>query len=168
MRTNSQNSHRLHQHRKGKLSMTYHRILNTNDSDVPYLASILKLPEIAKFITIDESNYWNYVTQTENVFYYKVFLNNELVAATHCEISNKILYMDIMVIPQHQRKGIATAILSDILSGKLQLDFNKIEVAIDEQNTASIKLFEKMNFKFVSKEDELLNYTYSLTKETTK
>ena len=73
-----------------------------------------------------------------------------------------------MVIPRHQGKGIATAILSDILSGKLQLDFNKIEVAIDEQNTASIKLFEKMNFKLVSKEDELLNYTYSLTKETTK
>ena len=148
--------------------MTYLRIITTNDPDIPYLASILKLSEIAKFISIDESNYWNYVTQTENVFYYKVFFNDELIAATHCEISNKILYMDIMVIPRHQGKGIATAILSDILSGKLQLDFNKIEVAIDEQNTASIKLFEKMNFKLVSKEDELLNYTYSLTKETTK
>ena len=146
--------------------MTYHRILNTNDSDIPYLSSILQLPDVSKFIRIDESNYWNYVTQTENVFYYKVFLNNELVASTHCEISNKTLYMDIMVIPQHQRKGIATSILSDIMSGKLQLDFDKIEVSIDEQNIASIKLFEKMNFKFVSKEDELLNYTYSLTKET--
>lgn len=146
--------------------MTYHRILNINDTDIPYLSSILQLPDVSKFIRIDESNYWNYVTQTENVFYYKVFLNNELVAATHCEISNSTLFMDIMVIPHHQRKGIATAILSDILSGKLQLNFNKIEVAIDEQNTASIKLFEKMNFKFVSKEDELLNYTYSLTKET--
>lgn len=146
--------------------MTYHRILNTNDTNIPYLSSVLQLPDVSKFISIDESNYWNYVTQTENVFYYKVFLNNELVAATHCETSNSTLFMDIMVIPQHQRKGIATAILSDILSGKLLLDFNKIEVAIDEQNTASIKLFEKMNFKFVSKEDELLNYTYSLTKET--
>ena len=148
--------------------MTYQRIITTNDPDILYLASILKLSEIAKFISIDESNYWNYVTQTENVFYYKVFLNNELVASTHCEISNQTLYMDIMVIPQHQRKGIATSILSDIMSGKLQLEFDKIEVSIDEQNTASIKLFEKKNFKFVSKEDELLNYTYSLTKEVTK
>ena len=146
--------------------MTYHRILNTNDTDIPYLSSVLQLPDVSKFISIDESNYWNYVTQTENVFYYKVFLNNELVAATHCEISNSTLFMGIMVIPHHQRKGIATSILSDIMSGKLQLDFDKIEVSIDEQNTASIKLFEKMNFKFVSKEDELLNYTYSLTKET--
>ena len=146
--------------------MTYQRIISTNDSDIPYLSSILQLTDVSKFIRIDESNYWNYVTQTENVFYYKVFLNNELVASTHCEISNKTLYMDIMVIPQHQRKGIATSILSDIMSGKLQLDFDKIEVSIDEQNIASIKLFEKMNFKFVSKEDELLNYTYSLTKET--
>ena len=71
-----------------------------------------------------------------------------------------------MVIPDYQRKGIASTILSDILSNKLHLDFDKIEVSIDEQNTASIKLFEKMNFKFVSKEDELLSYTYSLTKET--
>ncbi|MBO5715404.1 MAG: GNAT family N-acetyltransferase [Clostridia bacterium] len=147
--------------------MTYQRIVNISDTDIPHLTSILKQPEIAKFISIDENNYWNYVTQTENVFYFKVFDNDILVAATHCEIHNKTLYMDIMVIPQYQRKGIATLILRDILFGKLQLDFDKIEVSIDEQNTPSIKLFEKMNFIFVSKEDDLLNYTYYSTKENT-
>ena len=150
---------------KSNITLTYKLIVRKNDPDIPHLTSALKLPEISQFISIDESNYWNYVTQTKNVFYYKVFLDNYLVAATHIEKSNQTLYMDIMVIPEYQRKGIAIEILSDILSGKLQLDFNKIEVAIDEQNTASIKLFEKMNFKFVSKEDELLNYTYSLIKE---
>ena len=68
--------------------------------------------------------------------------------------------MDIMVIPTYQRKGIATTILNDIQSGTLLLDFDKIEVSIDKSNAASIKLFEKMNFKFVSVENELLNYAW--------
>lgn len=151
---------------KSNITLTYKLIVRKNDPDIPYLTSVLKLPENSQFISIDESNYWNYVTQTKNVFYYKVFLDNYLVAATHIEKSNQTLYMDIMVIPEYQRKGIASAILRDILSDHLKLEFNKIEISIDEQNTASIKLFEKMNFKFVSKEDELLNYIYSLTKET--
>jgi L-amino acid N-acyltransferase YncA len=73
--------------------------------------------------------------------------------------------MDIMVIPQYQKNGIATAILHDIISGNLQLAFDRIEVAIDKQNTASIKLFEKMNFVFLSQENELLNYTYFQKKD---
>ena len=141
--------------------MIYRRLNSPNDPDIPYLTSALKQPEIARFISIDETNYWTYVTNTENVFYFKVFENDVLVAATHCEISNRTLYMDIMVIPTYQRKGVATTILNDIQSGTLLLDFDKIEVSIDKSNAASIKLFEKMNFKFVSMEDELLNYVYA-------
>ena len=140
--------------------MIYKRIDNVNDPDIPDLIEILKLPEISRFISIDENNYWDYITETENVYYFKVLENGNLVAAVHCEIFNGTLYMDIMVIPSHQRKGLATIILKDIQSGKLPLDFHKIEVAIDEFNTASIELFKKMNFEFVSKEDELLNYVF--------
>jgi RimJ/RimL family protein N-acetyltransferase len=140
--------------------MIYKRIDNANDPDITYLIEILKLPEISRFLSIDEHNYWTYVTNTENVFYFKVFENDVLVAATHCEISNRTLYMDIMVIPTYQRKGVATTILNDIQSGTLLLDFDVIEVSIEKSNTASIKLFEKMNFKFVSAENELLNYAW--------
>ena len=38
--------------------------------------------------------------------------------------------------------------------------FERIEVAIEEGNIASIKLFEKMNFVFLSKDGELINYVY--------
>ena len=141
--------------------MIYRRIDSKNDPDISYLDEILNLPEISRFINVDKNNYWTYVTNTENVFYFKVFENDVLVAATHCEISNRTLYMDIMVIPTYQRKGVATTILNDIQSGTLLLDFDKIEVSIDKSNAASIKLFEKMNFKFVSMEDELLNYVYA-------
>lgn len=140
--------------------MTYQSIVSITDPDIPYLISILKMPEIARFISIDQHNYWNYVTSTENVFYFKVYDGGKLVAATHCEVLNKTLYMDIMVIPPYQRKGVATHIVKDIQCGKLPLDFEKIEVSIDETNEASIALFQKMGFVYVSKEDELRNYIY--------
>jgi len=140
--------------------MIYERIVSVNDSDIPYLTSILKSPEIAHYINIDESNYWNYVTTAENVYYFKVFDSDSLIAATHLEISDKTLYMDIMVVPEHQRKGVATKILNDIKLRKLLPDFERIEVSIDETNIASIALFEKSGFEFVSKDDELLNYSY--------
>lgn len=140
--------------------MIYRRIDSQNDPDISYLDEILNLPEFSRFINVDKNNYWTYVTNTENVFYFEVFENDVLVAATHCEISNRTLYMDIMVIPTYQRKGVATTILNDIQSGTLLLDFDKIEVSIDKSNAASIKLFEKMNFKFVSVENELLNYAW--------
>ena len=140
--------------------MIYKRIDNANDPDIPYLIEILKLPEISRFLSIDEHNYWTYVARTENVFYFKVFENDVLVAATHLEILNETMYMDVMVIPMYQRKGIATKIIKDIQSGNIPFDFGKIEVSIDKSNTASIKLFEKMNFKFVSAENELLNYAW--------
>ncbi len=140
--------------------MIYRRIDSQNDPDISYLDEILNLPEISRFINVDKNNYWTYVTNTENVFYFKAFENDALVAATHCEIINDTLYMDVMVIPAYQRNGVATKILNDIQSGNLPLDYDKIEISIDKSNTASIRLFEKMNFKLVSVEDELLNYEW--------
>ena len=140
--------------------MIYRLLNGPDDPDVQYLSEILRLPDISRFISIDEDNYWNYVTKTENVFYFKAYENENLVAATHCEIINKTLFMDVMVIPNYRRNGIATQILSDIQSGVLPLCFDKIEVAIDKTNTASIRLFEKMNFTYISTEDELLKYIY--------
>ena len=68
--------------------------------------------------------------------------------------------MDVMVLPAYQRSGIASTIVRDIQSGVLSVDYRVIEVFIDEGNTASVRLFEKMGFKFASKEDELLKYIF--------
>ncbi len=140
--------------------MNYSQITCEDDRDIPYLHSIYKLPEIARYISIDDKNYWRYVTTAEDVFFYKVYDGDSLVGAIHCELSNQALYMDITVIPQYPKKGIGTHILQDILMGKLPLDFDRIEVSIDASNTASVMLFEKMNFHFVGKEDELLTYVF--------
>ena len=66
--------------------MIYRRIDSQNDPDISYLDEILNLPEISRFINVDKNNYWTFVTNTENVFYFKVFENNVLVAATQPEL----------------------------------------------------------------------------------
>ena len=141
--------------------MDYIRITRENDADIPCLNSVLDLPEISRFISIDKANYWHYVSSTENVYYFKAYEDGNLVGAIHCETADTVLYMDIMVLPEHQGKGVGSTILRDIQTGALPLSFDRIEVSIDEANTASLRLFEKMGFHFVSKEEELINYVYT-------
>ena len=145
--------------------MNYQQMMNENDADIPYLVSIFKLPEISCYISIDEQNYWKYVTTSKNVHFFKVYENGVLVGTTHLEVVDRVLYLDIMVIPEHQGKGIATTVLRDIRAGNLVSGFDKIEVSIDESNAVSIRLFEKMGFVYVSKEDELINYVYEVKGE---
>lgn len=142
--------------------MIYRLIVSIADSDIPYLSHILNLPEISRYISIDKDNYWNYVTSTDNVFYYKVYICEKLVAAVHLEISDHVLFMDIMVIPEYQKQGIGSSILEDIIDGKLQSGFDSIEVSIDKSNSVSIRLFEKCGFIPVSAEDELIYYRYEI------
>ena len=140
--------------------MNYQRITGTDDPDIPYLTAILHLPEISRFLSIDDDQYWNYVTSSENVCYYKAYEGGSLVGAVHLETDQKTLYMDIMVMPDYQRRGMGTKILGDILGGKFPISFDTVEVSVDERNAASIRLFEKMGFLRVSQEDELINYRY--------
>ena len=140
--------------------MTYERITSELDKDIQYLNTILEMPEISRYISVDKANFWRYVTSTKNVFYYKVCDEDALVGAIQLELSGGVLYMDIMVIPEFQRQGIGTSVILDIQSGVLPLSFERIEISIDERNIASIKLFENMGFEFISHDDELLNYIY--------
>ncbi len=141
--------------------MKYQRITDTHDKDIPYITSVFKTPEVSRYISIDEKNYWNYAAKEENVYFFKTYNDSdELVAAIQCEIWDSTLYVALTVVPEFWRKGIGTEILNDIKTGKTPLCFEKIEVSIDESNTGSIALFEKAGFKKVSKEDELINYVY--------
>lgn len=138
--------------------MTYERITSEVDKDIPYLNTILEMPRISRYISVDKANFWRYVTSTKNVFCYKVYDEDALVGAIQLELSGGVLYMDIMVIPEFQRQGIGTSVIRDIQNGVLPLSFERIEISIDESNIASIRLFEKMGFRFISKSDVLLKY----------
>lgn len=141
--------------------MTYRLLKKTDDEDIPLILSVYKQPLISQFISIDTENYWKYITSTDNVYFYKIYKNDILVATIHLELVDRVLYMSVVVFPEHQKQGIATTILKDIQAGKFELDFDKIQVSIDEKNTASINLFESAKFVCVGKNTELLEYEYS-------
>lgn len=141
--------------------MTYCLLKKADDADIPLILSVYKQPLISKFISIDEENYWKYITDTDNVYFYKIYKDDILVSTIHLELDNCVLHMSVVVFPEHQKQGIATTILKDIQAGKLELDFVKIQVSIDEKNTASINMFESAKFVCVGKDTELLEYEYS-------
>ncbi len=141
--------------------MIYRLIKDFDDEDIPTILSVYRQPSISRFISIDEENYWKYITSTDNVYFYKIYKDDILLATIHLELVDRVLYMSVVVFPEYQKQGIATTILKDIQAGKFELDFEKIQVSIDEKNTASIKLFESAEFVCVGKNTELLEYEYS-------
>ena len=140
--------------------MIYRLIKDLNDEDIPTTLSVYRQPSISRFISIDTENYWKYIASTDNVYFYKIYKNDILVATIQLELVDRVLYMSVVVFPEHQKQGIATTILKDIQAGKFGLDFNKIQVSIDEKNIASLKLFESVGFICVNKDEELLEYEY--------
>jgi RimJ/RimL family protein N-acetyltransferase len=130
-----------------------------DDMDVAYLIEIYKMPEIAKYLSISD-NYFHYVTNTENVYFYKVYENDKFIGTIHLEKQETVLFMSILVFREFQRIGLGTQIVKDIQNDVFGLDFDRIEISIDETNSASLRLFEKAGFTFVSKEDEILNFIY--------
>ena len=139
--------------------LTYAKILSKNDSDIFKILQIHRLPDISRFLSISD-NYFNYVTNTENVYFYKVYENEKIIGTIHLEKYDHLLYMDILIFPEFQRRGFATKVIKDIQNDIFKLNYKKIEISIDKSNIASIKLFENAGFRFVSKEDELINFTY--------
>lgn len=139
--------------------LSYKRMLLDDDPDTPRLITIYQMPEISRYLSISD-NYFHYVTNNENVFFYKIYENDELIGSTHIEKQGPVLFMDIMVFPEFQRLGLGTQIVQDIQNGVLRADYERIEIAIDERNTASLRLFENAGFIRTSKENELINFVY--------
>lgn len=140
--------------------MTYALIESVSDRDISYLSRIHSLPEISRYISIDEENYWNYVTLSENVFYYKIYDSGILVGTVHLEIYEDTLYISILIIPEYQNKGIAAGVINDIKNGVMNSSVKRIEASVDRTNTPSNKLFVSSGFREVSEDGELINYIW--------
>ena len=134
-------------------------MLDENDIAVSELKAIYQLPEVSRYLNISD-NYFCYVTKTSGVYFYKVWNKDELVGAIHLELNENLLYMDMLIFPKFQRKGFATKVIEDIQNDIFKLNYNKIEISIDETNSASLKLFESAGFTRTSKDDELINLVY--------
>ena len=145
-------------------ALTYTRILSENDGDISQLLIFRKryahcfLENGGKVVYIEMEQGYSTTAIVD-----KIYESKKLIGTIHLEKCEDLLYMDILIFPEYQRMGFATSVVSDIQNDTFGLNFKRIEIAIDESNTASIKLFERAGFSFVSKEDELLNYVYTHT-----
>lgn len=139
--------------------LTYSRLMH-DSPEIPHILALHRLPEISRFISIDEQNYFNYVTQTENVSYFLVYENDLLIGTIHVELNDSICEISLLVSPVYQRKGYGLQVLTDLLNGRIIGGFTAARAWIEEENIPSLRLFEKAGFSVVSREDELVEMVY--------
>jgi len=139
--------------------LTYQRMLDENDSDIHRIKAVYQLRDVAQYISIGD-NYFRYVTSTENVYYFKVYEGGKLIGTAHFEKRGSVLSVAILVFCEYQRLGFGTRIVKDIQDGVLGIEYDNIEISIDERNTASLKLVENAGFIRLSQEEKLINMVY--------
>ncbi len=47
--------------------MIYRLVKKFDDEDIPIILSVYKQPLVSQFISIDEDNYWRYITTTDHI-----------------------------------------------------------------------------------------------------
>ena len=135
---------------------------NTEDEELEIIKENYSKPSVERFVDINKDKFWNYVTETEDVYFYKAYIDDVLIGTVQCEVYDGILYLALVVFPEYHSKGIGTDIVKYIINGKTGLNFNEICVSVDEKNTASIRLFRNAGFKCTGQEDELINFKYTI------
>ena len=133
---------------------------NIGDNELEIIKECYCKPEIERFVSIDKDSFWIYATETENVYFYKVYNDDILSGTVHCELCDGVLYLAVVVFPEFQNKKIATAMVNAVLDGITGLEFNEIQVSVDEKNAASLKLFRNIGFVQTGQEDELVEFKY--------
>ena len=139
--------------------LIYQRMFDENDSDIHRIKAVYQLRDVAQYISIGD-NFFRYVTTNENVYYFKVYEGGKLIGTAHLEKQGSVLSVAILVFCEYQRLGFGTRIVKDIQDGVLGIEYDNIEISIDERNTASLKLFENAGFIRVSQEEELISMVY--------
>jgi len=116
---------------------------------------------VANYINISP-NYIKYVTKSDNVKYYGLFMNDMLVGGLQIDFVDKQIDIAIMIIQNFQKKGIASSVLMDLKDNVLSLQYKKISASIESKNKVSISLFEHIGFNLVDSKDNLNIYEFNL------
>ena len=53
--------------------LTFILLESTEDEDLGIIKEGYSNPLVERFISIDNENYWSYVTKSENVYFYKLY-----------------------------------------------------------------------------------------------
>ena len=85
--------------------------MKTDDADIPQIAAAYQLKGIVRYINIGEQ-YFDYVTDNENVYFYKVYEGEILIGTVHLEKQQGILFISMI---RHQKNTLNLVLLRTIL-----------------------------------------------------
>ena len=125
----------------------------------PYLDELIRIhdePSIARYISISD-NYFNYLTETKGIIYYKIMNEGILIGGIHSEVHDETIYISVCVDEKYRRLGIAEKAVNVFVS-MVPSSVKTIEVSIEETNVPSVCLFQKLGFQLAGQEDELITY----------
>ena len=143
--------------------LRYERLMHEEDEDLPRLIAIYQAQDVSQYLNIGDK-YFHYVTNTENVYFYKIFDAEQLIGTLHLEKQGMVLFLSVLVFPAFQKMGVGTQIIKDVQNGIFGLAFDKIEISVAETNVASRKLFEKAGFVSATADGALIGYVYEKNK----
>ena len=133
------------------------RLTSKDDPDLPLMRETLMSE---RFISIDGDAYFDYVTGTENVYFYAVRKDGRLAAVLQAEPSGGVLSLMLTVMPGMRRRGIGRAVITEICRRLPEFGCSVAEAAIDPANGPSLRLFESCGFLKRSEEDGLEIWVY--------
>lgn len=141
--------------------IVYEKLNSGDEEDIQFLKECCSIPEIEKFIKISDS-FFHYVTNTLNVYYYKILLDNKIVGGLHLQVKDDILYFSIWVMPSYQRIGIAEKVVNDLKNNYFNLNYDEIQVGVAVSNKKSISLFKKLEFEEIKIEEDIIDFKYTI------
>lgn len=122
-----------------------------NDSNSNYVEAIT--PEYIEYVN-------------ENNLYYSwvIFEYRKMIASISYEISNREVYLSIIVNPRYRKLGYGSKIVKDVLNRKDVKENDRVSIGVHYSNRTSIEFFTKLGFIILSKEDNagFINMVYNL------
>ena len=89
--------------------------------------------------------------------------NDQLIGDIFLQQEARTFWLGYSIAPAYARKGYTHEVLSALLEWLNHQGVQQVKAGVLPENTASIRLLEKLGFVFDYKEDNELIYTYSPT-----
>jgi len=89
-----------------------------------------------------------------------IFVQKKPVGLIRLDKKNKVFFISYLISPKHRKKGYATKALKLFI--KSLKNKQKIVSIVKNDNKASIKIFEKLNFKLMLKTNKYHRFIYNV------
>lgn len=131
------------------------------DGDLAELVRIHNEPSVSSYISISW-NYFEYVTETKGVTYFKIMVDGIAAGGIHCERSGSTMYLSICVDEDHRRLGIAEKALQQLFADTKK-NTKSVEINVNDTNYPSVRLFTKLGFVQTGEKDGSTQFRLPLT-----